>query len=61
MFLGSPDPPVQIQVTVLEASLRLTWQNGEEGVSPIEGYMVQARRRNSKHQLCFVYLDYLEI
>ena len=45
---GSPEPPLQLVVDAQVTSIQLTWTNGDEGDSPIQGYIIQGRQRGGE-------------
>ncbi len=45
---GSPNRPLDLQLTKTWSAVRLSWSNGISGKGPIQGYYIESRQKGEK-------------
>jgi hypothetical protein len=54
---GSPNRPLDLQLTKTWSAVRLSWSNGISGKGPIQGYYIESRQKGETFFLISVLLN----
>ncbi len=49
---GSPNRPLDLQLTKTWSAVRLSWSNGISGKGPIQGYYIESRQKGEHQKTC---------